>query len=244
MGSQAYGIAKAEGSDRDEKGVCLEPIWAAMPLNGEFEQYEYRTAAERTGIKDARSEAGDLDLTIYSLRKFLRLATYGNPNVVELLFVRRPDCRLIVNEIGEQLQLLAPFIVSRQAGRRYLGYMEAQRQRLLGERGQMKVKRTELIEEHGYDTKYASHLIRLGFQGVELQETGTLQMPCPDEVRSTLRDIRAGLESLNTVLNLAGNLETKLKDLIKDGPLQDQPNYELVEEWMQDTYLTHWREVL
>lgn len=240
VGSQAYGL-NAVASDLDEKGVCLEPFEDAFPLNGGFEQYEFRTATERTGVRDAKSEPGDLDLTIYSLRKYLRLATYGNPNVVELLFIKDAN-RLVATDTGKWLQDLYPLIVSRQAGRRYLGYMEAQKQRLLGERGQMRVTRTDLIEAHGYDTKYASHVVRLGFQGVELQETGKLTLPMREPDRSITLDIKQGKYTLDQVLQLTGDLEQKIKDLIKDGPLHDQPEYDVIEKWMRGVYWHSWQQ--
>lgn len=236
VGSQSYGLS-TESSDRDEKGVCVEDFEAAFPLNGAFEQYEFRTATERTGIQDAKSEPGDLDLTIYSLRKFLRLATYGNPSVVELLFLKN---FIQIEFLGKSLQALYPYIVSRQAGRRYLGYMEAQKQRLLGERGQKRTNRPELEEKFGYDTKYASHVVRLGFQGVELLETGKLEMPMPTESRQITLDVKRGLKSFNEVLQITGDLEQKIKDLIVDGPLPEQPDYKFVEWWMQDTYFNVW----
>jgi predicted nucleotidyltransferase len=238
VGSKAYGLG-GDASDRDEKGVCLEPVEYALPLNGTFEQYEFRTAAERTGKSDSKSEPGDLDLTIYSLRKFLRLATYGNPNVVELLFIGG-DCLLERNRIGEELQSLYPSIVSREAGRRYLGYMEAQKQRLLGERGQMRVTRTDLIDKYGYDTKYASHVVRLGFQGRELLETGKLILPMSGSDLEFTAAVKFGKIQLDEVLTTVGDLELQIKDLIKDGPLQDRPDYARVEEWMQAQYLDAW----
>lgn len=237
VGSQAYGLS-TDTSDLDEKGVCIEDFETFCSLQGEFEQLEYRTASERTGKHDAKSEPEDLDLTIYSLRKFLRLATYGNPNIVELLFIGDVISRTA--SFGIQLQLLYPYIVSRQAGRRYLGYMEAQKQRLLGERGQMRVTRTDLIEAWGYDTKYAGHVIRLGMHGVELLETGMLKLPIEEPMRSQLLAIKAGKWSFNEVLQACGDLETKVKDLVKDGPIRDQPDYEVVEKWMRRAYWQTW----
>lgn len=238
VGSQAYGLA-LEASDRDEKGVCVEPFEAYCTLGGKFDQFEFRSAAERTGKSDAPSEAGDLDLTIYSLEKFLRLATYGNPNIIELLFISG-DSILEATQAGADLRDLYPAIISRQCGRRYLGYMEAQKQRLLGERGQMRVTRTDLIEAHGYDTKYLSHVLRLGYQGVELLETGRLVLPLVGEVRDNLLAVKTGKWSLNEGLQLVGDLEMKVKDLVKDGPIRDQPDLPMVEKWMRATYHATW----
>src|SRR3954463_14276188 len=112
VGSQVYGLMRTDGhSDRDEKGVCIEPMEAALTLTGEFEQYEYRSAKERTGDSHAKSEPGDLDLTIYSLRKFLSLAVKGNPSIIEMLFVKG-EGMLAHDARGLQLQEMAPFIIS------------------------------------------------------------------------------------------------------------------------------------
>ena len=70
-GSNLHGLSVAGTDDRDEVGICIEDIDAAMGFTP-FEQYIYRTASEREGKQDAPSQAGDLDLTIFSLRKFLR----------------------------------------------------------------------------------------------------------------------------------------------------------------------------
>jgi hypothetical protein len=35
------------------------------------------------------------------------------------------------------------------------------------------------VAVHGYDTKYAMHVLRLGLQGVELLTTGRFTLPVP-----------------------------------------------------------------
>ena len=87
MGSTVHGLNVNDGiEDRDEMGICVEPLEEAMALWAPFEQFIYRSAAEREGRENARSIAGDLDLTIYSLRKWVRLALKGNPTILILLF--------------------------------------------------------------------------------------------------------------------------------------------------------------
>ena len=108
-GSTLHGLNMPGTDDRDEVGVCIEDIDAAMGFT-EFEQYIYRSAAEREGRHDAPSQPNDLDLTIFSLRKFLRLAMQGNPQIVQCLFVPWDQC-LHRDARGAQLQELAPLIV-------------------------------------------------------------------------------------------------------------------------------------
>jgi predicted nucleotidyltransferase len=238
-GSNLHGLHLPGKDDRDETGVCIEPMDAAVGFS-EFEQYIYRTATERTGKNDAPSQPGDLDLTIYGLRKFLRLAMQGNPQLIQMLFVP-PELSVSRTSLGSDLQRLAPLIISRQAGKRYLGYLEAQRQRLLGERGQKKVNRPELEERHGFDTKYAMHILRLGFQGVELMSTGKLTLPMPEKDRAFVYATRLGEVPIQDALTKAGELERQIKDMLHDAPIPEEPAREEIEAWMIDRYFEMWK---
>jgi predicted nucleotidyltransferase len=241
VGSTAHGLHTDDGvDDRDEMGVCIEPL-ANMIGASEFEQVIYRTAAERTGKHDAPSQAGDLDLTVYSLRKWTRLALHGNPTVLLLLFLP-PELCVVRTALAGQLQELGPHFVSREAGQRFLGYLTAQKQRLLGERGgDHGIRRPLLIEKYGYDTKYAMHMVRLGIQGVEFLKTGRLTLPMPEPERSWIRSIRVGQVTQQEVLSRAGELEREIKDLIDCGPLPFKANAEPVWAWVRGTYLEHWK---
>ena len=236
-GSNLHGLNVPGTDDSDEVGICIEDMDAALGFS-EFEQFIYRTAAEREGRHDAPSQCGDLDLTIFSLRKFLRLAMQGNPQIIQCLFVPAKLC-ITRTAMGAHLQELAPLLVSRQAGNRYLGYLEAQRQRLMGERGQKKVNRPELEDKYGFDTKYAMHILRLGFQGVELMSTGKLTLPMLEKDRAFVYATRLGEVPLQDVLTKAGELEREIKDLSTDGPLMAEPAREEIENWMITRYF-HW----
>src|SRR5215510_7315842 len=130
VGSTVHGLNVNDGiEDRDEMGICVEPFADAMALWDPFEQFIYRSAAEREGRADARSTAGDLDLTIYSLRKWTRLALRGNPTILLLLFT--PSDQLVhCTPLGDELRALTPMIVSRRVQAPFLGYLQAQKQRL------------------------------------------------------------------------------------------------------------------
>ena len=240
VGSGVHGIAQEGTDDHDEMGVCLEPYHLAQGIQETFEQHILRTAAIREAKHDAPSQPGDTDRTIYSLRKWTRLALKGNPSVILLLFAPSSSVRKI-NARGEQLRELAPAFVSRTAGAHYLGYLQAQRMRLLGERGQKNVNRQDLVAKFGYDTKYAGHMVRLGYQGVELLSTGKISLPMPEEQRAHVLRIRRGEEALNDVLTATGYLENELRDLCPTSPLPERPNTSLVEQFMLDLYFESWR---
>jgi hypothetical protein len=204
-----------------------------------FEQFIYRSAAEREGKHDARSQAGDLDLVLYSLRKYLRLCLGGNPTVMLPLYAP-PSAVVDCTPHGYELRELAPMLASRKAGGAFLGYLQAQKQRMLGERGQLKVHRPELVARDGYDSKYAMHMCRLGYQGIEFMQTGRLTLPMPEESRAWLYKVRQGGVPLQEVLTRAGELEQALKDAVDTSPLPKAPDTALIEQWMYGVYRNTW----
>lgn len=237
VGSTVWGLNVSDGlEDRDEMGVCIEPLEWIVGFTG-FEQFIYRSAVEREGGKhNARSQAGDLDLCIYSLRKYTRLALKGNPSMIALLFV--PEKHLVtITDAGRELQQMAPHFVSRRCAQSCLMYMRAQRDRLLGTRGQMRSNRPELIEKYGFNTKYAMHMLRLGYQGIEFMKTGRLQMPMQEGEREVLMNLRLGGIEKETALELSYKLEACLQNLLTDASaVPRDPNVKAIEEWMVAKY--------
>ena len=234
------GCASKQSGDRDELGVCIEGIDKAMGFSP-FENFVYRTATERTGNKDEPSRSGDLDLTIYSLKKFLSLALGGNPTIVQLLFVPQEKC-LIKDAIGSSLQDLAPKIIARSSGKAFLGYLQAQRMRFYGERGGSHgAAHSEDVEKFGYDTKYAMHMLRLGYQGVQLLSEGRVSFPVSSPEREYLLSVRRGEGKTEEILGRTRELEERLRDLLDTSPLQAKPDREYVERWMLKTYYMTWR---
>jgi predicted nucleotidyltransferase len=245
VGSTVHGLALPGHDDTDEMGICIEPPERVVGLQN-FEQYIFRTAEmrerheptddQRYRGKTPPSQPGDTDLVIYSLRKYVRLATAGNPTVLILLFAP-PN---FSTPAGDVLQERAELFASRQAGMRFLGYLAAQRERLLGTRGQMRVTRTELIEKFGYDTKFAMHAVRLGFQGREYLETGRLTLPMNDVERAYCRKIREGRASFVEVIEAIEQLEVDLKKLLDTSPLPRMPDREAIDRLVTGLYLDAW----
>jgi predicted nucleotidyltransferase len=202
--------------------------------------YGFEHYIERTQPEGVRSGPGDLDLVAYSLRKYVRLALKGHPTILLLLFVP-PELVLVETELGSELKALAPAILSRRAGRGYLGYLRGQRERLLGTRGQKRVNRPELVEAHGFDTKYAMHAARLGYQGVELLETGRLTLPMPEPERSRVMAIRTGERTYEEAIAEIDEVERKLAEALERTPLPAEPDRAAVDRFLVEAYRRAWR---
>jgi uncharacterized protein len=195
VGSTVHGLHHGGQDDRDELAVFVEPPEYRLGLKLIRAQgrklHPLEHWVDRTQPEGVRSGPGDLDLVAYNLRKYVRLALKGHPTVLLVLFVPA-ELTLVETELGRELRELSPAILSKRAGRGYLGNVHGQREQLVGTRGGKRVNRPELIEAHGFDTKYAMHALRLGYQGLELLETGRLTLPLRELERSrVMADRRA-----------------------------------------------------
>src|SRR5262245_30838148 len=229
VGSSVHGLSVAAQDDRDEMGICVEPFAHFFGLRDRFQQW-----TARTKLPGERSGPGDVDLVVYSLAKWARLALAGNPTILIPLFA--PDSAILrITPRGRELRSMADAFVGDQVFGRYLGYMRQQRDRLMN-----KVKmpsRPELIERYGYDTKYAGHLLRLGHQGLELVTTGTLTLPMQEPIRGRILDVRVGKVSEADVLEEASALERSLEERMRTHPL-GPPDRERVERFVLECYLS------
>jgi uncharacterized protein len=234
VGSGSHGVAISGTDDQDEMGVVIESFEDAVTLSSPFEHFIYRTAAERTGKHDARSQPGDLDLVLYSLSKYLRLALRGNPSVLTPLYLPAELLSICTIE-GKELQALAPKIISKRAIRAFYHYLRAQKERLTGDRG-----RPELVAKYGFDTKFAMHALRLGYQGIELSETGQVTLPIAKLQRDFLIDVRLGLYSLDYILTHIALIEKRLLGCIDSTKLPEEPDTTAVEKWMRGVYWAVW----
>ena len=213
VGSTAHGTGIDGKEDLDEMSIAVPHPDYVLGLET-WEQDVIRQDKGRSLGPHERSTPDTYELTRYSLQKWAKLATAGNPSILMMLWApirENTQWGYYIRDAGPGLFL------SRHAIHRYGGYMRAQAQRLLGTRGSGHGKRgsgqrEEYIGEMGYDTKFAMHMVRLGFQGLELAETGTVQLPMHGEAGNFCRAVRRGEVPLDDVLAKAFYLHDKLSD--------------------------------
>jgi predicted nucleotidyltransferase len=110
-GSYAYGT-NVEGSDIDVRGVAtLRP--QEILTNQNFEQVEDKAT----------------DTVVYSFNKIISLLSNSNPNVIELLGLKK-EHYLYLNEVGQELIDNADMFLSKKAAQSFGGYAYAQLRRL------------------------------------------------------------------------------------------------------------------
>lgn len=238
VGSGLHGIAVAGTDDHDEMGVFVEPPDRVVGMGKPMDTYSYRTQPE-----GHRSGPGDTDLVMYSLRKYLRLASAGNPTVLAPLWAPADSVYAATN-LGHELRELAPAFLSQKAVQRHVGYLDGQVQLLLGNgrQGEMP-KRPELVERYGYDTKFASHALRLGLQGLQLIEDGCLTLPMTGEDRDRVIAMKTGgYATLDDAIAAITEVRDHLVKLIDTGRtgLQPGPNLMRISAWSVRAHWRHW----
>lgn len=223
VGSTAHGTGIDGVEDYDEIGLMTQPASTLVGLDQQQDTVVYRPGRRH----DERSGPGDWDLTVHTARKWCKLAADGNPSLIVALHGPRTQ----TSEAGLVLLDNHQWFWSQRCQPRFLGYAHAQRQRLLGIRGGRHTNRPELVEQHGFDTKYAMHMVRLGYQGIEYLQTGALRLPMNDERGDHLRAIRHGQIPLADVLELAEHNENTLRTLDMSH-VPDQPDFKAINGWL------------
>jgi len=98
-GSQCYGMA-TETSDLDVKGVTLVPPHIENNLFHTFEQAENHPEIYEKVEHLKNPNNPKVESTVYSLKKFIKLAAAVNPNVIELLYTNPEHHIIKTSKIG------------------------------------------------------------------------------------------------------------------------------------------------
>lgn len=227
-GSNSYGTARKplldhlgneipnSGSDLDIRGIFIPNREFLLGINN---------------VEIYQDKEND-DIEYFSLKKFVSLALEGNPNVVEQLFVDTQHV-LFENSFGKELYDLRYEFLTKNAYGRFGSYAFAQMKRLNSKgNGSHHGSHKEIIEEFGYDTKHAMHLVRLFEMGIEILTDRELHTLRPNS--KELLAIRYGKYTLEEIKEYAVELNIKLEEAMLKSKIPDYPNYDKINRWVVD----------
>ena len=216
-GSKAYGT-NLETSDEDYKGICVPPIEYAFGLQT-FEQIILNDDSTR------RNTSEDVDVTIYGLNKFVRLAVSGNPNVLELLFTDEENIHIKTDVGSKLIENRGLFLTNKITGS-FGGFALQQKNKFEKGLGQRK----ELVEKYGYDTKTVMHGVRLYEMAIEAFLTGTFTTKRPNA--EELKDIRRGKYTKQGLMEMMNDYERHFQEARAKSVLPDKPNMKKVDKML------------
>jgi len=223
-GSQMHGAKIAESEDTDWYGVYIEPPEKILGIDRD-EHFVFTTGGEKGG-----NGPQDVDVTLYSLQKFAHLACKGNPSVLHFLFCKEEFC----TPEWCRIQLNRDLFLARTHINQFLGFANAQYQRLMGGKGQKNVHRQKLEDDFGYDTKYAMHIIRLYGEAIEFMETGRITLPRPNA--EELIAIRRGRYKLHEIEEMGKDLEAKAWQARESTQLPNRVDRDRVSKLLSEIY--------
>lgn len=155
-GSELHGAKVGATDDLDIYGVFIGPPSDVLGLNP-TEHFVWSTATD-----DRRNGPDDVDITLYSLEKWARMAARGNATALHFLF---GDATATSDPIWALIQSQTRLFLSKLSSVQFLGFADNQLRRITGEMGKgAKGRRPEYECKFGYDSKAAMHCLRLYFE--------------------------------------------------------------------------------
>ena len=247
----------------------------------------------------------NIEIKLYELKNFVKLAMKNNPNIIELLFVNPYYHLLYLSDEGKMLLDNKSLFPTKGAYDRFMGYAISQKHKMVIKKenyeelqsfielyfyllhiygmpinnymilndlkynkhfekfknnfkgnnfkiGDMqfpiskktkkvykdikerldKANRYEkYILKYGYDTKFASHLIRILSEGKELLETGNISFPLKE--RDLIFNIKTGKVKLKEVLKIAEKYETEMKKIKQKSILPNKEKFGRINELLK-----------
>lgn len=163
MGSQAYAVNESD-SDLDVYGWCIPPKDLIFThLRGEIPGFGYQTQRfeqfqqHHITEKDTRKE---YDLNIYSIIKYFQLVMDNNPNMIDSLFTSQ-QCVIKSTKMSDHVRDNRKTFLSKKAWHTFKGYAYAQMHKMRIKEVKPESARYESVQKHGYDVKFAYHVVRL-----------------------------------------------------------------------------------
>jgi predicted nucleotidyltransferase len=230
-GSHMYGT-RTENSDDDFTGIFIPFKDYVMGLKT-CEQVELSTKKSSEGRRNVKE---DVDFVVYSLPKFIHLCLGNNPNIIELLYAPK-NCKLLETSFSRDLILNRNLFLSKRCYHTFKGYAYSQRIKLEVKKENMTGRR-ELADKFGYDTKFASHLIRLLQECAQILVEKTLSFPRPQN--NLVRDIKLGKYELRWVLEKADELEKLIDVAYIESDLQHSPDIEEINKLQIQMLQDYW----
>lgn len=213
-GSRSYGTNTAE-SDEDYKGIVIP----TLPYFFGCGMFKFEQAMSKTP-----------DVTLFDIRKFIRLAAKANPNILEMLYIAPEDiliCHPLMQKILEHKDLFLTQLVRNTFSGYAAGAIKAIQKSMIDPPRRENPKRAKLVEQFGFDTKDAAHVVRLMRMGLEIIEGKGVIVKRPDA--EELLSIRAGAWEPEKIFTYAGEMEAKIQEAMKTCKLPLEPDEVLVD---------------
>jgi len=216
MGSVAYGVS-SDTSDVDVYSFCIPNKEDLFPhLRGEvvgFGDAKHAnnrfTNYQEHHIKDVGAEK-EYDLNIYNIVDFFQLVMENNPNMIDSLFTPQ-WCVLHSTRVGQMVREKRRIFLHLGSWHTFKGYAYNQLKKC-GSKNRTG-KRKQVVDEMGFDPKFAYHIVRNLGEIEQILTEGDLDL---QRNREQLKAIRRGDWSLEQIEEYFERKEIELETLYNE----------------------------
>lgn len=236
VGSMAYGVS-SDTSDMDVVGFCIPRKEDIFPhLRGEipgFGRNKQRFDVwQQHHIKTP--DGKEYDLAIYSIIKIFQLCMENNPNCLDVLYAPQ-HCVLHATQIAQTIREKRDIFLHKGCWHKFKGYAYSQLHKIqtknpIG-------KRQKIIEEFGFDVKFAYHVVRLMLEVEQILSEHTLTI---DRNAEILKAIRRGEWSLDKIKQFFEEKEKHLESLYHSSTLPYSPRESEIKELLLNSLEIHY----
>ena len=243
-GSVAYGCGvqkgDAGGLDLDLVGVAIAPKQMVFPhLAGHIPGFGTPPPTfnhwQQHHVADAERRA-EVDATVYGLVRFFELARENNPNIVDVLFTPR-RCIRHTTGVWEHVREHRRRFIHKGCYHRFRDYAYSQLSKLRRGTTRASRKRQASIEAHGFDTKFAYHIVRLALECEQLLESGEMVL---DRDGALYRSIRAGEWNEERIVGWFEDKERSLERLYGESALPHEADEEALRRLLLECLEMHY----
>ena len=221
MGSVSYGVSNNE-SDMDIYGFCIPTKEMIFPhIKGEISGFGRQTQRfEQFQQHHIKENDKEYDFSIYSIIKYFQLCMDCNPNMIDSLFTPR-RCVTYTSRIGEMVRENRKLFLHKGSWFKFKGYSFSQMHKMRIKNPKPESKRYESVLTHGYDLKFAYHVVRLLLEIEQILVEHDLDL---ERNREQLKSIRRGEWELEEIENYFSSKERELESLYTSSKLQHSPD--------------------
>ena len=103
-------------------------------------------------------------------------------------------------------------------------------------------QRTRLIKEYGADMKFAYHIFRLHYEGMQLLQEGNLTLPFTGEKQEFMLGVKSGKYPLDHLIEKYAELKPQLEEAYKTTKLRHSPDDQAISQLQMKLHLDFWKE--
>jgi hypothetical protein len=243
MGSHAYGVADTHVAghipDFDLYGFAIPPKTIVFPhLTGKIPGFGtkpdlFNQFQTKKTVKDPK-DGKEYDFQIQSIVNFFEFCRQNNPNWIDSLWTRENHIWHIT-PIGRLVRDNRKLFLSKNVWHRFRGYAYSQMKKLKSK--QPEGDRIKIVEQYGYDVKFAYNLVRLLEEVEQLLLTGDMDL---QKCREVLKAIRRGDWTEERVFEYFEQREPELQKAYDQSVLPYKPDEEKLRQLLAKCLEMHY----